>query len=480
MVYTGKGGTIYFGIESAGFGQGNPVVDVHIPFNPMLNFMNPKPRYTETVERTFDKLEPKIVYTNELTPGERQLDAMVFKDPFLMLTMFTNKTVGGTWVAGTGTITADMTTEDDKDSIWIKYKLKDQSLKNHQEYLLKGCILTNYQWIIEPGILLKEQPTIKCINFEANTQPMNSGTDFHDDSFDKTGAAQVQTIIAQLAADFTTGQYFTIQGISALRVRTDYYVWFNKDAGGGDPAPTGYTAILVAVTTGETAQQVSDLITAAINAIGNFGAANGGGASTTITVTNANNGEVVRITDVDTDLTLAVTTFGEIGIEGGWANWDNSGLGSTGKRSPKNIVIHLGDAVFSGFEIIRGNLNINLEDQSRQTQDSLTHDHHWQSIRDFSFEVTGILTNLTYLTQIESLYSAKTLATLRIYYDAAVGEEKYLQFTNGYISALDVIDIPAAGEAVELSMTVIGGEDTAVSFSGKYLDQPDPDALITD
>ena len=54
------------------------------------------------------------------------------------------------------------------------------------------------------------------------------------------------------ASDITSGQYFTISSAS-----TDFYVWFNKDGAGGDPAPGGKTGISVAIVGTDTADQVA-------------------------------------------------------------------------------------------------------------------------------------------------------------------------------------------------------------------------------
>ena len=61
-----------------------------------------------------------------------------------------------------------------------------------------------------------------------------------------TAVAEVSTITNETAANITTGQYFTINSASDVN---QYYVWFNKDGGGGDPTPAGLTAIPVAITT---------------------------------------------------------------------------------------------------------------------------------------------------------------------------------------------------------------------------------------
>lgn len=104
---------------------------------------------------------------------------------------------------------------------------------------------------------------------------------------------------AQLA-----NKYFTISSPTV-----DYYVWFNLDAGGVDPAPTGKTAIEVAITTGDSTSTMATATAAAIDALAAFvSTAN----STTVTITNAVAGDAtdIGVGTLTTGVTVAVTTQG--------------------------------------------------------------------------------------------------------------------------------------------------------------------------
>lgn len=68
------------------------------------------------------------------------------------------------------------------------------------------------------------------------------------------------TIVTPAASTITTGQYFTYTSNSV-----NYYVWFNINGGGGDPAVPGATGIEVAIPSTYAAQEVSDCLREAIS-----------------------------------------------------------------------------------------------------------------------------------------------------------------------------------------------------------------------
>ncbi len=65
-------------------------------------------------------------------------------------------------------------------------------------------------------------------------------------------------------SELSSGQYFTINGAS------DYYVWYNVDGAGTDPAPAGMTGIEVVIATGDTASEVAAKTVSAIDGVGNL------------------------------------------------------------------------------------------------------------------------------------------------------------------------------------------------------------------
>lgn len=118
------------------------------------------------------------------------------------------------------------------------------------------------------------------------------------------GQGLVQTIQCLDAASITTGDYFYI---NSANDETEYYVWYNKASGGGDPAPAGKTAIPVAIGGGDTAAQVASATQAAIDALADFSASVN---IATVTVTNAAAGITTAASDANSGFTFAVTTYG--------------------------------------------------------------------------------------------------------------------------------------------------------------------------
>jgi hypothetical protein len=132
------------------------------------------------------------------------------------------------------------------------------------------------------------------------------------------GTAEISTIVADTFANCQDGTYINLWGIDATFTDKAYYVWLDKVGDDtGDPAPGGKTEIDCDISGDVTAQNVSDTITAAINAQGDFGAANGGGTSTTVTITNTRKGDSTNIADVDTGLACSTTTPGVTNMPNG-------------------------------------------------------------------------------------------------------------------------------------------------------------------
>lgn len=129
--------------------------------------------------------------------------------------------------------------------------------------------------------------------------------------------AEVWTVVAVAPTSITTSTYICFDVISAAGAITKYYGWFDKNGDGvtdKPAAPTCYggtrTAVQFNISGDASAQDVSDTITAAITALDNVSAANGGGTSTTCTVTNAQNGAVDDAYDYNSGLTISISTQG--------------------------------------------------------------------------------------------------------------------------------------------------------------------------
>jgi len=349
--YAGAESYGYWGVEGTE-GAGDPSSDQNIPFNPQADQSPPKPKYNEVIEYVYSSLVPHTIYSGELVPGESPFNGS-FRDPFLLLTFFTNKTVGGSWGTGTGTITADMTALTDRDTIFYQYRIADQSAAaNHIDKLLKHGLPMKYTWKIEPGKLLAEIAEFKFLDFATNTQAPSISNDFH-----------------------------------------------GQEWGSG---------------------------------------------------------------------------------VGGWAAWDNTGLNGTGKRSVTDMVLHWGGVVLTGLSIQTMEMSFEVGQDTIQLYNSLGQSVPHYTTRNFQLTLTGLVKDLTLIAEYEKIFSDRTKQDLILYQDFTTSYEKYLKFTQAYVSGeSDIVSIPESGKPAEVTLVIKGGEATTPSFSGKYKDLADPSALIT-
>ncbi len=473
MVMIGSGSYGYYG-RSAALKAGDPSSDRHQAFNPILSLDLPTITYEQEHETTADKLDPNIIYDKQLVPGTISMETR-FRDPILMATMLTYKGLPAAWSGTADVMTFNFSSMANKDkNLWFQFHIHDDSGNaNHHNLLYDGGEILSYSWVIAAGVALIEEVEVEFVELDKNIQPVDIDAGFDDGSFDQTNVYQVSTILAVAATGITTGKYFTIQGISAAFVRTDYYVWFNKDAGGGDPAPSDHTAIVVTVTTGDAIQVVSDAITAAITAKPDFGAANGGGTSSTITVTNAQYGDCKDIVDVDSGLTVARTTKGALALDGGWSNWDGAYDATKGEVAlSKDCIITLGTAAISALDIEECRITIATPKSKYWVQSSLKAQGSFLGKRaPVIATIKGKSTGNNAFTEFLAEIGSKTKATFKIQY----GTTKYLQMTNAYYKKSDPLSqLPAAGEAVDVTYEIVASANSVLTGSWTADEATDP------
>lgn len=134
--------------------------------------------------------------------------------------------------------------------------------------------------------------------------------------YNSKGSAQFIQLFDGTAAPAAEVSTATFTGLTAVGLGNKYflinapagafYVWFNLDAGGVDPAPGG-TGIEVAVTTGDSATTIATAIKTAVDAEAAFVSTNVGAV---VTITNAAVGSVTDIDAGDSGASVAVTTQG--------------------------------------------------------------------------------------------------------------------------------------------------------------------------
>lgn len=118
------------------------------------------------------------------------------------------------------------------------------------------------------------------------------------------GQEQISTVTTAAASTLTTGDYFLLNGPNN---ETNYYVWYNKASGGGDPLVANRTGIQVAVGSGDTDAQVATATASAIDAVADFSAS---ASLNVVTITASGPGITDDLEDVNTGFTFAVTTYG--------------------------------------------------------------------------------------------------------------------------------------------------------------------------
>ncbi len=121
------------------------------------------------------------------------------------------------------------------------------------------------------------------------------------------GQSQTSTVVTAAASTLTptgAGDYFLLNGPNNL---TNYYVWYNVDAGNSDPTVSNRTGVPVAVAAGDTDAQVATATAAAIDALSLFSAA---AVTNTVTITANSAGVTDEIADFNTSFAFSTTKFG--------------------------------------------------------------------------------------------------------------------------------------------------------------------------
>lgn len=191
MVYTKKH-VVFFAREGAllptwGYGAaGMPAssVIVHQPLNPSKSFSITLITLEHEEIVLSDDNVPAIVFDTKVVIKEMELKNMYYKDPFLMLCFFNNKTISASWGDGnTGTLIGNFSADTYKDSIMIQVTLVDSSGgASNFAYTFHGGEITQYQVVAEEGKLLMENVKVKLMDMVSNVQAFTSDLDFDDGS----------------------------------------------------------------------------------------------------------------------------------------------------------------------------------------------------------------------------------------------------------------------------------------------------------
>ena len=193
-VYLGTKAYVFLKSESSwnvASAMGNGSSQKHVPFNQMARFTPPKPKHEERVIYTFDSLEPTIITTTLLNPGEAVVETF-YRDPIgLLLRLFTRKVInsGSSWLTGgsDNQIVADFVSTADEETMAIQYEIEDRDAANEIDRRLDGGEITRYEWVIRKGDLLLERASVKCAAPADATQAPDIDAGFDDGAFDRAG-----------------------------------------------------------------------------------------------------------------------------------------------------------------------------------------------------------------------------------------------------------------------------------------------------
>jgi len=478
MVLAGKGSNIFWG-RSTTFKGGDRSVDKHQAFNPMVAAIDFPESLKYTIEKitTMDKLFPNIEFDKQLEESTVRFNCL-FKDPFMLATFFTYKGVPGTWTGSNDTMTFNFSTLANQDkNIWVQMHIHDQSgNSNHIDLFLDGGEIEKYTLTFEQGKPVYESFEIKFVEINIATETDSTGAyacdiddGFDDGSFDQTGVAEVTSITCVAAASITTGDYFKIWAANGTGGWTAYYVWFNKSGGGGDPAPSGFTEIEIAITS-ETAAQIATAVGAALDAASDaFGtpAVN----DTVVTVTQASTGDIKDAVDVNAGFTISTTTQGVTAQDGGWSNWDGSYTANQPITSD-NATPTFNAAAFSDLDVQSSIFELTAGKTRYYQMSSMTAQGSYLNVRTpWKAAMKGLLTkgNVNSAEPVKTIAN-KTKATMKIAYESTT---KYLQFTNGRVENASTGG-KEAGNALETTFDLIAGADSVLTFSWTGSEATDP------
>ena len=459
--------------------SGDRSSDKHQPFNKISESTGLKvPEQMYELLRTCDSLYPNIEVDKNLEPSTITFRTF-YGDPFMLLTIFPYKGVPTAWSGSEDTIAADFSTSTDNidENIAVQIHIHDSSGNNkHIDLFLDGGKITRYSWTLEAGGALIEEFDIKFAEVTVDsTYQVDIDDGFDDGNFNQTGVAEISTVVAKAAADITDGKYFTLSKSDGDGSETKYYCWFDKAGDdSGDPAPSGYTEIKCDISGDTTAQDVSDCIQAAINAVSGLTAANGSGTTTTVTVTNDNTGDITDIVDVDSGLTVAVSTQGKTALDGGWSMWDGEILTSAEKVVlASNCVISVGGSAPTGLRVKSITFEINVPKAMEFVYSSQTAGITWEEGQGpWKCSISGKLSGNQNLSEMNSQLSSKTKSIIKFAYN--LGEDKYLQFTNGVLRTIDGLGIAKAGETTDVTYMYEGAGGSDLTFSWTGTEATDP------
>ena len=179
---------IYF-CRSTTWKSGTPDADTQQPFNPITEATGIRlPQRIYDLLAPVSSLYPVLEVDKNLEPTTVTFRCY-FRDPFLMLAMFTHKELPSSWSGTSDTITGNFSDIDDVDNnIAVQLRLPDPTGgSNHVDLLFDGGKIVEYRWIGEESGAVIEEIDIKFAEISENTEAIDIDDGFDDGAFDGSG-----------------------------------------------------------------------------------------------------------------------------------------------------------------------------------------------------------------------------------------------------------------------------------------------------
>ena len=266
--------------------------------------------------------------------------------------------------------------------------------------------------------------------------------------------AEITNILFGAATTITSNHYFFISSSGSSR---KYYVWFNKDGTGVDPAPVKATGLEIDITTGQTAIQIAALVITALNSTfqGDFSAVQKANPNDNqITVTNTSAGAAADTVNFNMGAPFAITKI-----------QDGTGAG--------NIIVEDGD-----------NLTLSIKKLDRaygsilQALDAPSYDEATDIVSNIAAGTAITIPTNSRLSSVQQYYTVNK-AVLQFYIN---GQYQRLNQDFGEVGApgsisnqIQLLRDLKAGDAVEYRISGVGGG--AGGGGGSQGPQGDPGPL---
>ena len=137
------------------------------------------------------------------------------------------------------------------------------------------------------------------------------------------------TCVADVAGSLNSKYFLINSALDAIQ----YYVWFNVNSVGVDPAVSGKTGVEIELATAASASTAATAVASALEALEGFTASASGAV---VTVTNSAVGGATDAEDVDSGVTIAVITQGVSAVTG----WGTSKRFESQLADAKKLVLH--------------------------------------------------------------------------------------------------------------------------------------------